>query len=103
MSCWSRGGKRTGKLQAPNPTFQGNTKFQAPIGKVEGNSPKSLYINWAAGDAEGGFAHGFAEGWMGVASASEVFAARAKGDRGGGFVDQIARMGTDNVNAENAI
>ena len=40
---------------------------------------------------------------MNVASAGEVFTTCAEGDCRGGFVDQIASMGTENVNAENAI
>ena len=40
---------------------------------------------------------------MNVASAGEVFTARAEGDRSGGLVDQVACVGTNNVNSENGI
>ena len=62
-----------------------------------------LNIYGTTGDSECGFAHGFAEGWMDVASSGEVFTARTEGNCSGGFVDQIARMRTENVNAEDPI
>src|SRR3954452_8703576 len=51
-----------------------------------------LKIDRAPRNGQGSFPHGLPERGMHMAGAGQVFAAGGEGNRGGGFVDQIARM-----------
>ena len=60
-------------------------------------------MNGALADGEGGFAECFAEGGMDVTGAGEIFAAGGEGNRDGGFVDEVAGVGSDDVDPFEAI
>ena len=58
-----------------------------------------LDVDCPARNRQSRFAERLAESWMDMAGASEIFAAGAERDRRGGFVDQIAGMRSEDVNA----
>ena len=62
-----------------------------------------LEMDRAAGDGEGGFFESFGERGVGVAGAGDVFARCAELHGGGGFGDQVAGAGAEDVHAEHAV
>ena len=60
-------------------------------------------MDCTAGGGESGFAKSFAQGGMRLGIGAEAFAAGAEGNGHGGLVDQVARMGTQDVDAQDAV
>ena len=62
-----------------------------------------LQMNLPLLDGERRFAHGFGQGRMRVAGAREILRRAAELHQHGGFGDQFARAGADDMDAENAV
>ncbi len=66
---------------------------------VSHSTGETLSVERASQDVERGFFNRFAEGWMGVAGASDVFARSAKGHHGSDFGEQVTGAWADNGGA----
>ena len=67
------------------------------------NAAGAFVIDRPAVDRQRGLFDRFRQRRMGVAGAGDVFRAGAEVHRGGGFGDQVARLGAENVNAQHAV
>src|SRR6185369_3309684 len=66
--------------------------------------PKTcLKVDRSAVDRERRFAEGLPQGWMRVAAAGEIFAARPERNRHCHFVDQVSRVQSQDMRTENTI